>query len=88
VNISGPINDFNKNLSTFFNLISFEVQNYLIFFILSFLFTQKERTKEKAPEMPTSGKKAASNACLIGATILPEVRAISGLPSRRFLSKT
>jgi hypothetical protein len=35
------------------------VQNYLIFFILSFLFTQKERTKEKAPEMPTSGKTGA-----------------------------
>jgi hypothetical protein len=53
---------------------------------LSFLFTQKERTKEKVPEMPTSGKMGACNTGLIGATILPEVRAISGLPSRRHLS--
>jgi hypothetical protein len=62
------------------------VQYYLIFFILSFLFTQKERTKEKAPEMPTSGKTGACNAGLIGVTILPEVRAISGLPSHFNLS--
>jgi hypothetical protein len=45
------------------------VQNYLIFFILSLLFTQKERTKEKAPEMPNSGITGACNAGLIGATI-------------------
>jgi len=31
VNISGPIKDFNKNLSTFFTSIAIEVQNYLIF---------------------------------------------------------
>jgi hypothetical protein len=61
------------------------VQNYLIFFILSLLFTQKERTKEKAPEMPNSGITGACNAGLIGATILPEVRAISGLPLHRDL---
>jgi hypothetical protein len=63
-------------------LIAFEVQNYLIFFILSFLFTQKERTKEKAPEMPTSAKTGACYTGLNGAIVLSAVRTISGLPSR------
>jgi hypothetical protein len=52
------------------------VQNYLIFFILSFLFTQKERTKEKAPEMPTSAKTDACYTSHKGATVLAEVHTI------------
>jgi len=36
--------------------------------------------------MPTSSKTGACYTCLIGATVLDEVRAISGLPSRLKLS--
>jgi hypothetical protein len=35
--------------------------------------------KKKRPEMPTSVKMVACYTSLIGATILPEVRAISGI---------
>jgi hypothetical protein len=48
---------------------------------LYFLFTQKESTKEKAPEMTTSAKTDACYTSLKGATVLAEVRTISGLPT-------
>jgi hypothetical protein len=58
---------------------------------LSFLFflcSSKERTKERAPEMTTSAKTGARYTGLNGATVLAEVRTISGLPTRRHLLNT
>jgi len=48
----------------------------LDFFILSFLFTQKERTKEKAPEMTTLACPGVCYTGLVGATGQSKVRAI------------
>jgi hypothetical protein len=50
VKTSGPMNDFNTKLSTFFTSLLDLSAKVLDFFILFFLFTQKERTKEKAPQ--------------------------------------
>jgi len=41
--------------------------------------------KKKRPEMPTSAKTGACYTGLIGATVLSEVRTISGLPSHLHL---
>jgi len=47
--------------------------------------TKLNEPKKRAPEMPTSAKTDICYTSLIGATVLSEVRTISGLLSRRNL---
>jgi hypothetical protein len=44
-----------------------------------FCSSKRNEPKKRAPEMPTSNKTGACHTGLIGATVLSEVRAISGL---------
>jgi len=44
-----------------------------------FCSSKRNEPKKKRPEMPSSVKMVACYTSLIGATILPEVRAISGI---------
>jgi hypothetical protein len=53
-------------------------------YFVHFLFAQKMNQK-RAPEMATSAKPGARYTGLNGATVLTEVRTISGLPSRHHL---
>jgi hypothetical protein len=46
-----------------------------------FCFSKRNEPKKKSPEMITSAKTGARYTGLNGATVLAEVRAISGLPS-------
>jgi len=48
-----------------------------------FCSSKRNEPKKKRPEMITSAKTGARYTCLNGATVLAEVRAISGLPTRR-----
>jgi hypothetical protein len=44
--------------------------------------------KKKRPEMTTSAKTGACYTCLVGATVLSEVRTISGLPAHLYLENS
>jgi hypothetical protein len=57
-------------------------QNLSVHFFCS---SKRNEPKKRAPEMPTSSKTGACYTGLIGATVLSEVRAISGLPSHHQL---
>jgi hypothetical protein len=50
-----------------------------------FCSSKRNEPKKRRPEMPTSAKTGACYTGLVGATVLAEVRAISGLPSHHHL---
>jgi hypothetical protein len=50
-----------------------------------FCSSKRNEPKKRAPEMTTSAKTGACYTSLYGATVLAEVRAISGLPPHRNL---
>ena len=60
-----------------FLFLSLDAQRFFVLFLLAQKMNQK-----RAPETITSAMPYARYACLIGATGMAEVRAVSGLPPR------
>jgi hypothetical protein len=53
-----------------------------------FCSSKRNEPKKKRPEMTTSAKTGACYTCLVGATVLAELRTISGLPAHLYLENS